>query len=85
MKIEISDAALQARLQKQLEASGSASAEGLLARLLETQEEQDRWLLDNRQAIEAKIQRGIAQLDGGAGIPERQLDVRLKTLKTKSR
>ena len=38
--------------------------------LLETQEEQDRWLIDNRDAINAKIRRGIAQLDRGEGIPE---------------
>lgn len=84
MNIEIRDSALQARLQKQLEQTGSESLEELLARLLETQEEQDRWLLENRDAIDAKIQRGVAQLDRGEGIPEDQLDARLKALKAKS-
>jgi len=85
MNIEIRDAALQARIQKQIEATGSGSAEELLARLLQTQEEQDRWLLENREAIAAKIRRGIEQLDRGEGIPEDQLDAHLKSLKAKSK
>ena len=84
MNIEIRDSELQARLQKQLEQTGSESLEELLARLLETQEEQDRWLLENRDAIDAKIRRGVAQLDRDEGIPEDQLDARLKALKAKS-
>jgi post-segregation antitoxin (ccd killing protein) len=85
MNIEIRDSALQARIQKQLELTGSGSVEELLARLLETQEEQDRWLHENREAINGKIRRGIAQLDRGEGIPEDQLDARLKALKAKPR
>jgi DNA-binding phage protein len=84
MNIEIRDSALQARLQKQLERTGSGTVEELLSRLLETQEEQDRWLLENRQAMDAKIQRGLSQLDRGEGIQENQLDARLKALKAKS-
>jgi len=42
MNIEIRDAALEARIKKQLQATGSASVEEVLHRLLETQEEQDR-------------------------------------------
>jgi len=41
--------------------------------LLETQEEQDRWLLENRGAINSKIRRGIAELDRGEGISEGEL------------
>jgi len=48
-----------------------------LLRLLETQEEQDRWLLENKARINAKIKRGIDQLDRGEGIPEDQLDANL--------
>jgi DNA-binding phage protein len=83
MNIEIHDSALRERIQKQLEATGSGSIEELLAHLLETQEEQDRWLLENRATIDARIRRGIAQLDRGEGIPEDQLDARLKALKAK--
>ena len=81
MNIEIHNASLQARIQKQLEATGSASVEEVLLRLLETQEEQDRWLQENKDAIDAKIRRGIAQLDRGEGIPEERVDAYLKELK----
>jgi hypothetical protein len=81
MNIEIRDAALEARIRKQIEATGSANVEEVLLRLLETQEEQDRWLLANREAINAKIRRGIEQLDRGEGIPEDQLEAHLAKLK----
>jgi hypothetical protein len=83
MKIEIHDTALVARIQKQIHATGAASAEEALLRLLETQEEQDRWLLENKNAINVKIRRGIDQLDRGEGIPEDQLDAYLAKLKAK--
>jgi predicted transcriptional regulator len=83
MHIEIHDAALEAGIQKQIHATGSASVEEALLHLLETQEEQDRWLIDNRDAINAKIRRGIAQLDRGEGIPEDELDAWLTEQKAK--
>ena len=83
MNIEIHDAALEARIQKQLQATGSGSVEEVSLRSMETQEEQDRWLLENREIINAKIRRGIEQLDRGEGIPEDQLDAHLTNLKTK--
>ncbi len=81
MNIEIHDTALEARIEKQIRATGAASAEEALLRLLETQEEQDRWLLENNSAINPKIKRGIDQLDRGEGIPEDQLDDYLAKLK----
>jgi len=83
VKIEIRDAALEARIQKQLQTTGSGSVEEVLVRSLETQEEQDRWLSENRDAINVKIQRGLDQLDRGEGIPEDQLDAYLAKLKNK--
>jgi hypothetical protein len=83
MNIEIHDRALEARIQKQMQATGSGSAEEVLLRLLETQEEQDRWLLENRNSNNAKIRRGIDQLDRGEGIPEDRLDAYLAELKSK--
>jgi hypothetical protein len=80
VNIEIRDAALEARIQKQLQATGSGSVDEVLLRLLETQEEQDRWLLENREIINAKIKRGVEQLDRGEGIPEDQLDAHLANL-----
>lgn len=81
MNIEIRDAALEARLQKLLKSTGSHSVEEVLLHLVETQEEQDRWLSENREASNAKIRRGIEQLDRGEGIPEHQLDAHLAKLK----
>ena len=83
MNIEIHDPAIKARLQKQVKATGSGSIEEALLRLLETQEEQDRWLAENRGAINEKIQCGLDQLERGQGIPEEQLDAHLAKLKAK--
>jgi hypothetical protein len=82
VNIEIRDPALEARLRKQLEATGSGSVEDVLLRLLETQEEQDRWLLENRDTINTKIRRGIEQLDRGDVIPDDQLTAYLAKLKS---
>jgi hypothetical protein len=83
MNIEIRDAALQARIQRQLQATCSSSVEEVLVRLLETQEEQDRWLLENQEPNNAKIRRGIEQLNRGEGIPDDRLDAYLAKLKAK--
>jgi predicted transcriptional regulator len=83
MNIEIRDSALEARIQRQLQATGSSTVEEVLLRLLETQEEQDRWLLENRETIDAKIKRGIDQLDRGEGVPEDRLNAYLADLKAK--
>ena len=80
MNIEIHDAALEARIQKLLQATGSGSVEEVLLRLLKTQEEQDRWLLENRDTVNAKIRTGTDQLDRGEGIPKDQLEAHLAKL-----
>lgn len=82
MQIEIRDPALEARLREQLKSTGSKNVEEVLRRLLETQEEQDRWLLENKDAIQAKIRSGLDQLDRGEGIPEADLDAHLSKLKS---
>jgi len=81
MNIEIHDTALEARIQKQMQATGATNPQEALLHLLETQEEQDRWLLENKVAINDRIRRGIEQLDQGEGIPEDQLDAYLAKLK----
>jgi hypothetical protein len=48
------------------------------------QEELDRWLSENKSAINEKIQLGLEQLDRGDVIPEDELDAYLKKLKEKS-
>jgi hypothetical protein len=85
MPIVIRDSTLEARLQRQLQSTGSRTVEEVLLRLLETQEEQDRWLLENWDSINAKIRCGIKQLDRGEGIPEDQLDAHLARLKSKTK
>ena len=82
MNIEIHDAALETRIQKLLRTTGFSSVEEVLLHMVETQEEQDRWLLENRAMVNAKIRAGIDQLDHGAGIPEDQLDAHLAKLKS---
>ncbi|HEY3770079.1 MAG TPA: hypothetical protein VGN44_15505, partial [Candidatus Angelobacter sp.] len=62
---------------------GAGDLEEVLLRLLETQEEQDRWLLENQNTVKTKIQRGLDQLDRGEGIPEDRLDSYLAELKAK--
>jgi hypothetical protein len=83
MRIEIDDPALEARIQKQVQATGAGSVLEALNRILQTQEEQDRWLLENHAEIEAKIRRGIEQLDRGEGISEDHLDAYLAKLKAR--
>ena len=53
MSFQIQDAALEARIHKQIENIGAHSIEEASAYLLENQEEQDRWLRENRESIEA--------------------------------
>jgi hypothetical protein len=81
VNIEIHDAALEARIRRQIQATDAASAEQALLRLIETQEEQDRWMLETKSAVNTKIRRGIDQLDRGEGIPEDRLDAYLAELK----
>ena len=77
MSIEIRDPKLVERIQHLAESHGLASEE-ILARALNTQEEQDRWLADQRLPNDAKIARGIAQLDRGEGIPAERVPEYLK-------
>lgn len=82
MRIEIQDPSLEARLREQFKSTGANNVEDVLRHLLETQEEQDRWLVENKNVIQAKIRRGVEQLDAGQGIPEADLDSHLSKLKS---
>jgi len=53
----------------------------VIDRALEVLREQDEWLAANRQEIDAKINRGLQELDRGEGIPEDELDPYLERLK----
>ena len=82
MQIEIHDSVLEARMQRQIRMTGAANAEEALLYLLQTQEEQDRWLLENRHIVNVKIRRGVEQLDRGEGVSESELDAYLADLKS---
>ena len=73
MKIEIQNPDLEARLQKQLESIDSDSMEEVLRHLLQTQEEQDRWLQEFGKEIKEKVRIGREQLNRGEGIPDHAL------------
>ena len=79
MTIDIQDSALEARIRKVIEAAGST--EEALARLLDTQEEQDRWIEGGRAEIWAKIRVGMDELRRGETVGEDELDDRLRELK----
>lgn len=48
---------------------------------LEMQGEREAWLQENKKAINAKIERGLAQLDRGEGIPGDKLRKHLEANK----
>src|SRR5205823_763256 len=56
----------------------------VIDRALATLREQDEWLMVNRHAIDAKIHRGIEELERGEGIPEDELDAWLARLKART-
>lgn len=53
----------------------------VIDRALEVLHAHDQWLTANRQAIDAKIRRGVEELDRGEGIPEDESDAHLERLK----
>jgi Arc/MetJ-type ribon-helix-helix transcriptional regulator len=61
-----------------LRSGACRSPDDVINRALEVLREQDEWLSANRKAIDAKIRRGIAQLDRGEGVPDDGLDDRLE-------
>ena len=69
------------RIAEALRSGAYQSPDDVIERALEALHERDEWLLANRQAVEAKIRRGLEELARGEGIPEDKLDARLKALK----
>ncbi len=57
------------------------NAEDAVGSALEMLRSQGEWLLANREAIDARIAQGIAELDRGEGIAENGLDDYLARLK----
>ncbi len=69
------------RIAEALRSGAYQNEEDVINRALEMLHQQDQWLLTNRQAIDAKIHKGIEELERGRGIPEVELDTYLDRLK----
>ena len=69
------------RVAEALRSGVYRSPDDVIDRALEVLHEQDEWLMANRQSINAKIRRGIEELESGQGIPEDELDTHLERLK----
>jgi len=78
MTIQINRPEIEALIQQRLHSGAFESVEDVLFDALEIQGEREAWLRDNKQAIDAKIERGLAQLDRGEGIPGDRLRSRLE-------
>lgn len=57
------------------------SPEEVIARALEVLRSEDEWLAQNKEAIDEKIERGLAQIDRGEGISGEELRRRLEKRK----
>ena len=69
---------IEALIQQRLHSGAFESVEDVLFDALEVQAEREAWLQENKEAINAKIERGLAQLDKGEGIPGEDLRRRLE-------
>jgi antitoxin ParD1/3/4 len=78
MTIEINRPEIEALIRQRLHSGAFASVEEVLVDALEIQGEREAWLQENKEAINAKIERGLAQLDRGEGISGDQLRSRLE-------
>lgn len=77
MTIQINRPEIEALIERRLNSGAFESVEDVLFDALEVQREREAWLEENKDAINAKIERGLAQLDRGEGIPGEQLRKRL--------
>jgi antitoxin ParD1/3/4 len=78
MTIEINRPEIEALIQQRLHSGAFESVEDVLFDALEMQSERETWLQENKEAINAKVERGLAQLDQGEGIPGDRLRGRLE-------
>lgn len=77
MTIQINRPEIEALIQQRLHSGAFQSVEDVLFDALEIQSEREAWLQENKEAINAKIERGLAQLDRGEGIRGDELGKRL--------
>ena len=78
MTIQINRPEIEALIQQRLHSGAFESVEDVLFDALEIQAEREAWLQENKEAISAKIDSGLTQLDRGEGIPGDKLRERLE-------
>jgi antitoxin ParD1/3/4 len=78
MTIQINRPEIEALIQQRLHSGAFESVEDVLFDALEIQAEREAWLQENKEAINTKIERGLAQLDRGEGISGEGLRKRLE-------
>jgi len=77
--IQINRPEIEALIQQRLHSGAFESVEDVLFDALEIQGEREAWLQENKEAINTKIEHGLAQLDRGEGISGDELRKRLET------
>lgn len=65
-----------------LRSGGYQNSDQVIGRALEMLRAEEQWLARNRHLVDAKIERGIEELNRGEGIPEDELDAYLDRLKS---
>jgi antitoxin ParD1/3/4 len=78
MTIQITRPEIEALIQQRLHSGAFESVEDVLFDALEIQGEREAWLQENKEAIDAKIEHSLAQLDRGEGISGDKLRERLE-------
>jgi hypothetical protein len=78
MTIQINRPEIEALIQQRLHSGAFQSVEDVISDALEIQAEREIWLQENKLVIDAKIERGLAQLDRGEGILETNSATALK-------
>jgi antitoxin ParD1/3/4 len=81
MTIEINRPEIEALIRQRLRSGAFESVEDVIFDALEIQGEREAWLQENKDVINAKIERGLAQLDRGEGLPGEGLRKRLEAEK----
>jgi hypothetical protein len=78
MTIEITRPEIEELIRQRLHSGAFDSVEDVLFDALEVQKERETWLRENKHTIDAKIERGLAQLEFGEGVPGEQVRARVE-------
>ncbi len=69
-------------VSKAVETGAYETPDAVIDRALQALRSQDEWLQENKEEINAKIERAVAQMDQGAGITEDELREHLANRKS---